>query len=516
MKPFIFIYGPPGVGKSAVGFALAESLNLAFIDLDLEIERTAQTTIPQIFEQQGESMFRTIESQALEATLQGQPGVVALGGGALLAPENRATAETRGDIFCLSASLETLLARLGKGADYRPLLSSDTASKLLELLSQRRAHYTSFDQQIDTEHLSLEDTVWKIQVQSGRYHIRGMGAGYDARIGSGELENIGELLECNGLNGPIALISDENVASHYSGITSESLLNAGYTVQTMTFPAGEHHKTLETVSNLWNAFLVAKIERGSTVIALGGGVVGDLAGFAAATYLRGVPWVGVPTSLLAMADSSLGGKTGADLPQGKNLIGAFHSPRLVLADPQLLNTLPEVEFRNGMAEVLKAGIIADPVLFDLCALGLDAVQNNLAEVVRRAMAVKIKIIQEDPFESGKRASLNLGHTIGHAVEKLSDYRLRHGEAVAIGMVAEARLAVELGLASADLVDRIKNALITLKLPTNIPADMQIQDILQTTQVDKKRSGGIVRYALPCQIGKVKIGVTVDNVTAILE
>jgi len=245
------------------------------------------------------------------------------------------------------------------------------------------------------------------------------------------------------------------------------------------------------------------------VLALGGGVVGDAAGFAAATFLRGVPWVALPTSLLAMVDASLGGKTGVDLPQGKNLVGAFYPPRLVLADPQTLDTLPEAELRAGMAEVIKAGVIGDPELFELCAHGWDALHLNLGEVVRRAMAVKISVIEEDPYEKGRRAALNLGHTLGHAVELVSGFQLRHGEAVAIGMVAEARLAERLEIAEPGLADEIERVLRELGLPVTIPAELDRQAVLSVMQVDKKRLDGSVRFALPVRLGETRVGVNVD-------
>ncbi len=192
-----------------------------------------------------------------------------------------------------------------------------------------------------------------------------------------------------------------------------------------------------------------------------------MAGFAAATYMRGIHWVGVPTTLLSMVDASLGGKTGFDLPQGKNLIGSFYPPKLVLADPQVLKTLPEAELISGLAEVVKHGIISDPELFDLCSRGLDWVKANLEEIVKRAMAVKIKIIEEDPYEKGFRAALNLGHTVGHAVELVSKFELRHGEAVSIGMVAEAKYAERKGLAKTGLAHVIADVLSDLGLPTSI-------------------------------------------------
>jgi 3-dehydroquinate synthetase len=234
-----------------------------------------------------------------------------------------------------------------------------------------------------------------------------------------------------------------------------------------------------------------------------------MAGFAAATFLRGVSWVALPTSLLAMVDASLGGKTGIDLPQGKNLVGAFYSPRLVLADPLALDTLPEAELRSGMAEVVKAGVIGDPELFGLCALGWDALRVKLAEVVCRAMAVKISVIGSDPYETGRRAVLNLGHTIGHAVELVSNFQLRHGEAVAIGMVAASRLAERLEIAEPGLADKIENVLSGLSLPVEIPPELDRQAVFSAVQLDKKRLDGSVRFVLPVRLGDVRFGVDVN-------
>ena len=247
-----------------------------------------------------------------------------------------------------------------------------------------------------------------------------------------------ELLRLRDLSNPI-IVTDENVAKFHAEKVMASLCAAGFNANLLTIPAGESYKTLHTVNQLWHEFLEADLDRKSTVIALGGGVIGDLAGFAASTYMRGIHWVVVPTTLLSMVDASLGGKTGFDLPEGKNLIGSFYPPRLVLADPEVLSTLRKEEFRSGMAEVVKHGIISDPELLALCARGLDWVKGNLEEIVKRAMAVKIRIIEEDPFEKNVRATLNLGHTVGHAVELVSRFQVRHGEAVAIGMVAEGRV-----------------------------------------------------------------------------
>jgi len=239
-------------------------------------------------------------------------------------------------------------------------------------------------------------------------------------------------------------------------------------------------------------------------------VVGDMAGFAAATFMRGCNWAVMPTTLLSMVDASIGGKTGFDLPAGKNLVGAFHPPRLVLADPEVLSTLPERELRAGLAEVVKHGVIADPELFDLCMGGWDAVISRLPEIVRRGIGVKVKIIEEDPYEKGFRAALNLGHTIGHAVELVSEFDLLHGEAVSIGMVAEARLAERLTVADQGTSEAIAEALSRLGLPIEIPETLACEKLIHSMKVDKKKSAGIVRFALPVRIGEVRVGVEMEN------
>ena len=356
---------------------------------------------------------------------------------------------------------------------------------------------------------------WQIQLLVGHFHLRSMGAGYDALVQPCGLDSLGEMLGTRGLRNPV-VVTDENVAVFHADRALESLQRSNYEPHLKILPAGESTKTQDSISGLWRFFLEAGLDRKSTVVALGGGVIGDLAGFAAATFMRGLDWVVVPTTLLSIVDSSLGGKTGFDRPEGKNLIGSFHPPRLVLADPKLLETLPEAELRSGLAEVLKHGIVADPHLFDLTAHGLESVKSNLLEIIRRAMAVKVKIIEDDPIEKGLRAVLNVGHTVGHAVESVSGYRLRHGEAVAIGMVSEARLAETLGLAAKGLSVRIAEALSALGLPTEIPEDLSRQELIRALRFDKKKAGGISRFALPIEIGRVRVNVEVKDLESLFE
>jgi 3-dehydroquinate synthase len=520
-RRMIFLYGPPGSGKTTLGSCLAGNLDLPFFDLDAEIEAASGLDIPEIFAKEGEACFRQREFAALQTILE-QSGkaasrgcVVALGGGALTAPETRRLAEQNGAILSLTAAYPVLLSRLQaaapqseqKNSAVRPLLAGDLPGRLAALMEQRKDHYASFPLILDTGATSAQESAWQAGVKLGWYRVKGMGQPYDVLVQDKGLASLGDALQSYSLRGPAALVTDENVAAHYGAQAIDSLSAAGFTASKLEIPAGEAFKTIQTVQNLWSSFISVGIERGSTVLALGGGVVGDLAGFAAATYLRGVRWVNLPTTLLAMVDASLGGKTGADLPQGKNLVGAFHPPALVLADPLTLRSLPKAELRSGLAEVIKHGIIGDPELFELAC---SPSPTNLGQIVRRAMSVKVRIIEADPYERGLRAALNLGHTVGHAVEQVSGYHLRHGEAVAIGMVAEARLAERLGIAQVGLAETIATTLAGVGLPVAIPPPMDRGAILQTMQVDKKRAGGKIRFALPVKIGEVVTGVEVTD------
>ena len=503
----IFLYGPSGVGKSTIGKILARNLKLQFIDSDQIIESNAGMSIPKIMEEQDEASLRDFETAALKQIINHKESIIALGGGALLRDENRALIENSGRVILLIAELPTLLERLQRDSHKRPLLAGDLKSKLASYLEKRTEHYASFPLKVHVDERAPEQIAHQIQVTLGRHHLSAMGE-YDVIVGeASSLKNFP-------MQHPV-IVTDEHVARFHAEGLMTSLGNAGFTPKLIMIPAGEASKNLDTVQKLWDGFLEHGLDRKSTVIALGGGVIGDMAGFAAATYMRGINWVCVPTTLLSMVDASLGGKTGFDLPQGKNLIGAFYPPKLVLADPHLLKTLPEAEFISGMAEVVKHGVISDRELFDLCARGLDCLKDDLEQVVKRAMAVKIRIIEDDPYENGFRAALNLGHTVGHAVELASKFELRHGEAIAIGMVAEARFAERIGVAKNGLSDEIMAVLTRLGLPVQIPNDLARAEILSAMRVDKKKNGASIRFALPVEIGKVEL-VDVTDLELVLE
>lgn len=502
----IFLYGPPGTGKSTIGKTLARNLKFPFIDLDRVIETDTGMSIPQIMEQQGESTFRDLETAALKGLINEKESIVALGGGALLRNENRTFAENHGKVILLMSDVETLFQRINENPSKRPLLTGDLRAKLTALLEKRGEHYSSFALDVHVDGNPVEENVHKVQVALGRHHLSAMGE-YDVIVG----QIAREAFLCDNLSYGNLIVTDENIAKHHL----EKIKKATrHDVPSIIVPAGEASKNLETVSFLWKSFLENGLDRKSMVIALGGGVIGDMTGFAAATYMRGINWIGVPTTLLSMVDASIGGKTGFDLPEGKNLIGSFHPPKLVLADPSLLLTLPKAELISGMAEVVKHGVISDPELFALCARGLNWVKDNLEEIVKRAIAVKIKVIEEDPYEKGIRAALNLGHTVGHAIELVSKFSLRHGEAVAIGTVVEAKYAERIGIAANGLADKIAETMSALGLPIQIPEDMLRDEIIRAMRVDKKKSAKAIRFALPAEIGRVEL-VTVSDLESVL-
>lgn len=342
---------------------------------------------------------------------------------------------------------------------------------------------------------------------------------YNITIGSQSLDELGKWMSSLNLGKKVLVVSNPAIFRHYGERAIASLKSAGFEVNSCTIPAGERYKTLATVQKIYNATLENRLERSSTLVALGGGVIGDMTGFAAATWLRGINFVQVPTTLLAMVDAAIGGKTGVNHPEGKNLIGAFHQPRLVLIDPQVLNTLPVREFRAGIAEVIKYGVIWDADLFAQMEQSdrLDQLrylkEDLLQAILTRSCQAKADVVSKDEKEAGLRAILNYGHTIGHAVESLTGYRVvNHGEAVGIGMVAAGHLAAELQMWQQVDADR-QNALIKKAgLPTQLPAGIDIEAIIDALQTDKKVKAGKVRFVLPTQIGATTISDTVPSDT----
>ena len=334
---------------------------------------------------------------------------------------------------------------------------------------------------------------------------------YQIAIASDSLSQLGQYLSNLKLGKKVLLISNPEIFAYYGQTASNSLQAAGFEVACHLIPAGEIYKNLDAIAKIYDTALEHRLERASTLVALGGGVIGDMVGFAAATWLRGIYFVQVPTSLLAMVDASIGGKTGVNHPKGKNLIGAFYQPRLVLIDPQVLKTLPVREFRAGMAEVIKYGVIWDEDLFSQleAAESLDKLEalteELLVTILSRCCQAKVDVVTKDEKEAGLRAILNYGHTIGHAVESLTGYdTINHGEAVAMGMVAAGKIATRLHLWHDQEAERQDLLIAKADLPTKIPANLKVSDIIEALQADKKVKAGKVRFILPEKIGKVII------------
>jgi len=345
--------------------------------------------------------------------------------------------------------------------------------------------------------------------------IVGLGSrSYAIRIGAGMLAGVGSDLRQRKIGKRYVLVADDLVAGIYGETLAASLKETGLSVELLTFPHGEESKNMDTVAKLASGLARLGVDRTDALIALGGGVTGDITGFLAAVYMRGIPFVQVPTTLLAQVDSSVGGKTGVDIPEGKNLVGAFYQPLGVYIDSEVLLSLPKVEMLNGLAEVIKYGVIRDR---DFFAVLEERRQSILAvdlpvmeEVVARCCEIKAAVVAADEREADLRRILNYGHTIGHAVEAASGYRLDHGLAVAIGMASVNRLAVREGLLAEEEAERIRKLLVDYGLPVTIPEGYDRQKIKAFLQADKKTVGGRVFFVLPLRIGEVKITAEVDG------
>jgi 3-dehydroquinate synthase len=515
MDGHLILTGFMGTGKSTVGRLLADRLGLTFIDTDEIIEARAGRTIAAIFREDSEARFREWERD-IASELAGRHGlVIATGGRLMLDPDNAAVLGQTGPVFCLTAPVEDILRRAALAEDVRPLLAGpDPEAQVRSLLAQRAPLYARF-RPIETAGKTAASVVEEIIaiIRDGlreRVTIRHPGGSYDIVVGEALLP---EAIQLAAFSGRVAVVTDDQVGPLYADRIRRTGLDQPTGDDPIIIPAGEQHKHLDTVRAIYDQLLAAGIDRSGNLLALGGGVVGDVAGFVAATYMRGIDFALCPTSLLAMVDASIGGKTGVDLPQGKNLIGAFKQPRAVLADISTLATLPRVEFIAGLAEVAKHGLIADPILWQRLSLedfNVDPhritadrlLSASLQSLIVQAIRVKREVVEADPYEQGRRAVLNLGHTFGHAIEQVSGYAIRHGEAVAIGLVAAARLSARLEACAPSLPGVVEGALQHLELPTRIPASMNPAALLAAMGSDKKKQAGRLRFVLIRDIGDV--------------
>jgi 3-dehydroquinate synthase len=543
----IVLVGMMGAGKSTIGRRLAGRLHLPFLDADTEIEAAASMSIPEIFETRGEDYFRDGEARVIARLLNSGPAVIATGGGAFMREETRKRIADKAVSIWLKADLDVIMKRVKRRAD-RPLLQTEdpvaTVARLLEvrepvyqgadltILSRDVPHERIVDECMDALRARLcrkhcagspendgNDGNHNYNGYNGRDERDAMTAplkhsdpitvdvalgdrAYDIVIGRDVLQTLGARVAALRPGVRTAIVTDRTVAKHWLEQAQASLAAAGIPTSHVVVEQGEASKTYAGLEKVSEALIAAKIERNDLVIALGGGVVGDLAGFAAAILRRGVDFVQVPTSLLAQVDSSVGGKTGINSPQGKNLLGAFHQPVLVIADTSVLDTLSPRQFRSGYAEIAKYGVLGDEAFFawlETNHAGIFSGNASREHAIATSCRAKAAIVSRDERETGERALLNLGHTFGHALEAATGFsdRLFHGEGVAIGMVLAAAFSVQLGMISQADAARVERHLSSVGLPT------RLQDIAGFTQEGLADADALM--ALMAQDKKVKRG-----------
>ncbi len=544
----IFLVGFMASGKTRVGRELSRLTGLPLVDADDEIVARAGRPIHQIFQDSGEAAFRYLESSVIRDLCSGPVKIVAAGGGAFVDPDIRGRMLASGLVFHLSARPETIHRRItepstrpssqtdpspseggdaaGSGEPVRPLLAGgDPMAKIRSLLAQRAGAYAQAHHTIETDHLTPEQVARQI-LEICRLETTSSGGGpmddpdlaavvhhsggsYPVVAGWGILNSLGNRLAALGIKSPAYIITDSKVMRPYGRRVQWSLHRSGIDAHCFIIPEGESSKSFQLAQAIYDWLLERRAERGQAIIAVGGGVVGDLAGFVAATFLRGVPFVQVPTSMAAMVDASIGGKVAVNLPQAKNMVGAFYQPEGVFADVQALSTLGKRELSEGWAEAIKHGFILDAGLVDVFeehAEALMAVEPQITtEVIRRSMAIKAEVVSRDERETlGIRIQLNYGHTIGHALESSTEYgRFLHGEGVSIGMMGAARIAKEMGLMPEAVMDRQRRLLERFNLPVRA-GGVPVDSMLRAMSLDKKTAGGANRWVLLEDVGKTVV------------
>lgn len=529
-KQIVFT-GLPGSGKSSVGQALANRLRLSFKDVDQVISQQLSMSIPQIFASRGEDGFRDLEVTVTRQILGSNTGVVSLGGGALTRAETRRALANKVVVF-LDVSPQEAAARIGKDSK-RPLLAGagDTAAKIAKLHDERREAYLATatvtivadgsieevakaviealglatDANTDCRYdLSSSQDLLPLKINNQRIIPVTSANGYEVTVGHGAIFRIREVLD-NPAHKVFLLFPPPLSAS--ARRLQNALTQAGHPVVMFEHPDGEGAKNIRVVEDVWRCLGENLFSREDAVVALGGGATTDMGGFGAATWLRGIDLINIPTSLLAMVDAAVGGKTGINTSVGKNLVGSFYPPRAVLCELDYLNSLPSRQLRAGLAEVIKCGFIADKLILKL--LSENSVENLIRqpdvfeEVISRAISVKARVVSEDLKESGMRECLNYGHTLAHAIEKASSYQVLHGEAVAVGMAFASQVAQELGLLSAREGQAQRRQIAALGLPTCCP-DYSFDQLVKIMASDKKVRGGVIRMVLTGSDGCVHV------------
>ncbi|MFJ9108322.1 3-dehydroquinate synthase [Streptomyces sp. NPDC102283] len=521
--PLVVLVGPMGVGKSTVGELLAARLGTTYRDTDADVVAAAGKPIAEIFYDEGEEHFRALERRAVEAAVTGHPGVLSLGGGAVLDAATRELLAGR-PVAYLSMDVDEAVRRVGLGAA-RPLLAVNPRRQWRELMDARRHLYEEVARTVvPTDEHTPEEVAQAIidalelpegqaapgventgMTQQGPTRIQVAGSAgsdpYEVLVGHQLLGELPQLIGDRARR--VAVLHPEALAETGEAVR-EDLADQGYEAIAIQLPNAEESKTVEVAAYCWKALGQTGFTRTDVIVGIGGGATTDVAGFVAASWLRGVRWIAIPTTVLGMVDAAVGGKTGINTAEGKNLVGAFHPPAGVLCDLAALDSLPVNDYVSGMAEIIKAGFIADPVILDLVEADPEGARTpagpHTAELIERSIRVKAEVVSSDLKESGLREILNYGHTLAHAIEKNERYKWRHGAAVSIGMVFAAELGRLAGRLDDATADRHRSVLASVGLPLAYRGD-QWPKLLENMKVDKKSRGDLLRFIVLDGIGR---------------
>tara|TARA_Y100000590_G_scaffold181929_1_gene207312 strand:- start:30672 stop:32342 length:1671 start_codon:yes stop_codon:yes gene_type:complete len=528
----VYLVGLSYSGKTSVGLLLGQLLDRPVIDIDDEIVKEQSQSVESIFSEYGEAYFRELEKRTL-SKISSTPGqIISTGGGIVIDPQNRKIMASTGTIIHLETSPNILLNRMESNNEneVRPLLKTgDPLRALSEIQSSRRRHYSNSDWVVKTDHLEpkevaktiiegldmVEDRVSSAPPDADRQNqnnpkiisVQTESSDYDVFFGVNILEDIGDFISSKLGKTKCHVIFDSNIREALQDPIISSLDKADLDSDLYVYSGGEENKNLDSAEQIYSWLSEVRAERKDTIVAVGGGVTGDLAGFVAATYARGLKIVHVPTTLLAMVDSSIGGKVAVDLPAGKNLVGAFHQPSLVLSDITCLASLPPKEMVSGWAEVIKTALALDNDLLQslnqLPSVDSSTMPNGvLLDIIYRTAKIKADVITIDEKEAtGLRARLNYGHTLGHAIETAGKYKLlTHGESVALGMVFASNLGVQLGILDSSAKDTHDQIIAKFGLPTTPPQGLDIEDVFNSIQRDKKIVDGKLSWILIDELG----------------
>lgn len=525
MKKHVFFTGSMASGKSRTGRALAERLNRPYVDTDAVIVERAGKTISEIFEQDGEAKFREMERNIIAEIVQREtPHIISLGGGALTQPENLALIKKSGTIIRLWAKPEVLSERIGR-KNTRPLLANLSDEERLEkikvMLKEREKNYAHADFSVESSNEYSENHVIEKIVNMMHFwenHALDVnpseGGRYPIFIGKDLINHSACMLEGLMLSDSYEfLVCTDTTIAKEQGQRLSNLRNQAGRCPVFKFQAGERNKTLHNLNQLYSFMLHRGYTRKSCLLQMSGGVVGDMAGFGAATYQRGIPFIQFPTTLLSMVDSSVGGKVAVNHPEGKNMIGAFYQPKAVVCDINVLGTLPENEYQAGLAEIVKYGVIYDEEFFLYMENHIKEIKAHdfatLKHLIFRSCQIKAEVVGIDEKEAGLRAILNYGHTFGHAIEKLTHYeQFSHGIAVSLGMRVAARASVLLGKMDESNEKRQNALLDALGFPRSF--NVNIEAAWNAMAIDKKAEKGKRVYILPTKIGNVEKVCNVDK------